>query len=172
VKRVLSLLAVALIAAGCGGPAAEEKTERFTQSGVSMEPTIRSGQVITARTVGTEYQPKVGDIVLFHGDGGAWAASDLPLLKRVVAIGGTAIACCDVRGRVTVDEMPVDEPYVTKNSPLDVPPNPSSCASRRFGPVAVPAGSVFLMGDNRAASNDSRCAGPLPATAVFAVVTG
>jgi signal peptidase I len=175
VKRLLSLLVVPLLVAGCSGPAAEEqeeKTETYTQSGVSMEPTIKAGQVITARSVGSGYQPKAGDIVLFRGDGGAWGASDLPLLKRVVAVGGTTIACCDVAGRITVDGTPVDEPYVTRNSPLDVPPNPSACASRRFGPVAVPAGSVFLMGDNRAASNDSRCAGPIAASGVFAVMTG
>jgi hypothetical protein len=54
----------------------------------------------------------------------------------------------------------------------DAPPNPQACLSRRFGPVAMARDAVFLMGDNRAASNDSRCAGPVPVSSVFAIMTG
>jgi signal peptidase I len=174
-RRLLSLLAVAVVAAagGCGGgPAAVTGVERFTQAGGSMEPTIKSGQVITTRRVGGHYQPKRGDIVVFHG-GDTWGPdTTLPFLKRVIAVGGESIACCDMGGKVIINGTGVDEPYVTHNSPLDTPPRPDVCLSRRFDEVKVPEGSVFVMGDNRAASIDSRCAGLLPVTAVFAIMIG
>ncbi|GGM44065.1 hypothetical protein GCM10007977_052090 [Dactylosporangium sucinum] len=164
---------VAVVLGGCGGGGeAAEHTERFTQGGVSMEPTVMHGQVVTVRKVDGGYAPRRGDVVLFRGAGAQWVASSAPLLKRVVAIGGETVACCDQAGRVTVDGSPLDESYLGENSPLDVAPNPRSCGSRRFAPVAVPADAIFVMGDNRARSNDSRCAGPVPVASVSGVMTG
>lgn len=128
-----------------------------------------AGQVITAREVGSQYLPRRGDIVLFHSSGGNWGDRTVPFLKRVIAVGGETIACCDPAGKVTIDGRPLDEPYVANDSPLDMPPS-YGCGPRRFDPVAVAKGTIFVMGDNRASSNDSRCAGPIPATAVFAVM--
>jgi signal peptidase I len=71
---------------------------------------------------------------------------------------------------VTINGTPLVEPYVANDAPPDVPPSPHWCGPRRFGPVAVATGTVFVMGDNRAESNDSRCVGPIPATSVFAVM--
>jgi signal peptidase I len=85
-------------------------------------------------------------------------------------VGGEVIACCDPEGRVTINGSSLDEPYVKNDSPLDTDPT-SSCLPRRFGPVTVPKDDVFLMGDNRMASQDSRCVGTVPASAVIAVVT-
>jgi signal peptidase I len=51
---------------------------------------------------------------------------------------------------------------VQDNSPLDAPPNPRQCTSRRFAEVTVPAGEMFVMGDHRAVSQDARCQGPVP----------
>ncbi len=172
-KRLVPLLVVVTVligAAGCGGDDPEGgDTSQFTQGGVSMEPTVRPGQVVTVRSVGSGYRPKRGDIVLFRG-GPRWGATDAPMLKRVIAVGGETVACCDPNGQVTVNGEPLAEPYVAQDAPLDLPPSPQSCESRRFDPVTVPADSVFVMGDNRAASNDSRCVGPVPATAVSAVL--
>jgi signal peptidase I len=174
----LSLFLVALVmgAGGCGGTTAvgggatTGGIERFTQGGGSMEPTVKAGQVITARPVGREYQPRRGDIVLFHGDGKRWGDTTETYLKRVIAVGGETITCCDPAGKVTINGTPLDEPYVADDSPLDMPPSSYGCGPRRFGPVTVAPGTVFVMGDNRAASNDSRCTGPIPATLVFAVM--
>lgn len=71
-RRLLSLLVVAVVvgAGGCGGATAVGGADRFTQGGVSMEPTVKAGQVITVRAVGREYRPRRGDVVLFHPDGG------------------------------------------------------------------------------------------------------
>ena len=168
----LMVLLLVMAVAGCGGGAATGTgaTEQFTQGGVSMEPTVRAGQVITARTVTGTYEPRRGDVVLFRSPGGFWGEGKVPLLKRVVAVGGEIIACCDTAGKVTVDGKPLDEPYVAEDASLDEPPNPNYCGPRRFTAVTVPADSVFVMGDSRAQSNDSRCAGPVPASSVFAIM--
>lgn len=71
---------------------------------------------------------------------------------------------------MTINGTPLVEPYVANDAPLDMPPSPYSCGPHRFGPVAVATGTVFVMGDSRAVSNDSRCAGPVPAMSVFAVM--
>jgi signal peptidase I len=170
-RRLMVLLLMTAVA-GCGdGDATETRaTEQFTQGGVSMEPTVKAGEVITARTVTGTYEPQRGDVVLFRSPGGLWGDRNGPLLKRVVAVGTETIACCDTAGKVTVDGKPLDEPYVADDASLDEPPNPNYCGPRRFAAVTVPADSVFVMGDSRARSNDSRCAGPVPASSVFAVM--
>ncbi|GIJ30778.1 hypothetical protein Vqi01_59400 [Micromonospora qiuiae] len=170
--RGLMVLLLVVALAGCGDGDATETgaTEQFTQGGVSMEPTVKAGQVVTARTVTGAYEPRHGDIVLIRSPGGLWGDHQAPLLKRVVAVGGETIACCDTSGRVTVDGKALAEPYVAEDASLDDPPNPDHCGPRRFAAVTVPAGSVFVMGDNRARSNDSRCAGPVPVSSVSAVM--
>lgn len=80
---------------------------------------------------------------------------------------GEGVACCDVDGRVRVNGQALDEPYVVVNGPLDAL---GSCGTRRFDPVAVPEGQLFVMGDHRATADDSRCRGTLPATHVVALV--
>lgn len=136
-----------------------------------MEPAVKSGQVITVRRVDGAYSGRRGDVVVFHRDQSGWGGEGGTLLKRVIAVGGETVACCDVAGKVTVDGVALDETYVVENAPIDVAPNPQSCASRRFGPVTVAKDALFVMGDNRARSNDSRCAGAIPVAAVFGVMT-
>ena len=174
-RRVLALLAVAAVAAvvGCSGPSTltpVRPVDHFTQGGVSMEPAIKAGQMIAVAPVAKDYKPTRGDIVVFHANSDKWGPdATLPFLKRVIAVGGETISCCDAEGRVYINGTGLDERYVTHNSPLDAPPRPDVCQSRRFDEVKVPEHSVFVMGDNRAASIDSRCTGPLPLSAVFGV---
>ncbi|MFB9236255.1 signal peptidase I [Plantactinospora siamensis] len=168
-KLMAFLLVMAVTGCGDGAATQKETTEQFTQGGVSMEPTVKAGQVVNARRVNGTYEARRGDIVLIHSPGGAWGDGKT-LLKRVVAVGGETIACCDSAGKVSINGEPLTESYVMENSPLDEPPNPDFCGPRRFAAVRVPAGSVFVMGDNRARSNDSRCAGAVPVSSVFAVM--
>jgi signal peptidase I len=148
-KRLLALFAVAVVVAGVGGCAAATtvvRAERFTQGGGSMEPTVKPGQVISTRAVEGKYKPRHGDVVLFHSPGGRWGDRKASFLKRVIAIGGETIACCNPAGKVTINGKPLAEPYVAHDPPLDTPPSPYSCLPRRFGPVAVATGTVLRHG--------------------------
>ncbi|MFF3254870.1 signal peptidase I [Actinacidiphila glaucinigra] len=144
IGRIASGLAVAL---GCvlflGGFVWAALVYRpYTVPTGSMTPTVDAGDKILAQRIdGSDVRR--GDIVVFTDP--LWG--DVPMVKRVVAVGGDKVACCDKQGRLTVDGKPVDEPYrLDTEGPAS--PMPFS--------ATVPQGNLFMMGDNRATSEDSR----------------
>jgi signal peptidase I len=100
----------------------------------------------------------VGDLV------GVSRPGERDFIKRVIGLPGDKVACCDDKGRITVNGVGIDEPYIAEgnNSDLNQPPNPNQCTSRRFTEITVPADEMFVMGDHRKVSQDARCQGPVP----------
>src|SRR5205085_12613553 len=132
----------------------------FRVEGISMLPTFQGGEALVinraayfhvdasplARVLPTTHQgsvsyvfggPRRGDIVVFH----APPQPDADYIKRVIGLPGDTIAV--VGGRVMVNGTPLEEPYI------EFP------ASYSFGPVVVPDGNYFVLGDNRPESLDS-----------------
>jgi signal peptidase I len=112
----------------------------------SMEPTIQPGNVVN-------YQPGAGGIV--RGDVVLLRVPNLGgdglVVKRVIGLPGDRVACCDSAGRVTVNGTALTEDYLP----------PGTASSQVPFRVTLPQGRVWVMGDNRPDSADSRLWGPL-----------
>jgi signal peptidase I len=151
----------------------------FIPSG-SMEPTLHGctgcsdDRVLVNKLVYRFRDPHRGEIVVFRGPEswqdtpefassepgnpvsrffheigaalGVAAPSNKDFIKRVIGVPGDHVVCCDARGRITVNDHALDEPYVYRGArPSDQPFD-----------VTVPAGRLWVMGDHRNASADSR----------------
>lgn len=109
--------------------------------GPSMQQTLIEGdRLIISRLF---YTPKYGDIVVLRKD----AFKDEPIIKRVIATEGQTVDIDFAAGIVYVDGEALDEPYIN---------TPTNAREDFTGPVTVPEGCVFVMGDNRNHSTDSR----------------
>jgi len=147
--------------------------QAFFIPSVSMENTLLVGdRVLVSKLTPGPFELKHGDVVVF-ADSGKWlppsshesegairdgirsglmfvgllpADSDEHLIKRVIGLPGDKVVCCDAKGRVTVNGTALDEPYLYPgDSPSDQP----------FS-ITVPAGRLWVMGDHRSDSADSR----------------
>lgn len=107
----------------------------------SMSPTIGKGDRVLAQRIDGD-EVRRGDVVVFQDE--IWGA--LPMVKRVIGVGGDKVACCDRQNRITVDGKALEEPYLQAKEPASM---------TRFS-TTVPKGSLFLMGDHRSDSLDSR----------------
>ena len=113
--------------------------------GESMVPTLHHRDLLFLQCI--NYEPEQGDIVVLRK---SFAEIDSPIVKRVIAVGGQTVEIDYSTSTVYVDGVPLDEPYI--NEAMLMP----SSDKERGTYWEVPQGSVFVMGDNRNASADSR----------------
>lgn len=113
-------------------------------NGPSMRETLQDGDLLIAVTRLFAGDPQVGDIVIVSKDS---FENGKPIIKRVIATGGQTVDIDFETGAVTVDGMVPEEPYIREATYLD--------EGMTF-PLTVPEGSVFVLGDNRNNSDDSR----------------
>ena len=123
----------------------------------SMAPTLRQGDHLLVARAGSRTAQR-GAIVVIRTPA-SWreplarlqrtdvGAVPDHLVKRVIGVGGDVVACCRADGQLTVNGVPLDEPYL--------PQTAGSAGSATFE-ATVPAGHLWLMGDNRPESLDSR----------------
>ena len=127
-----------------------------TVDGRSMVPTLyNEDKLVMFRLF---YQPHAGDVVVVNNHGGhifsgdrvvdSGASLDECIIKRVIATSGQKIEIKAAEGQVYVDDVLLDEPYINELTYSD---------DRAFEyPITIPDGYVFVMGDNRNHSSDSR----------------
>jgi signal peptidase I len=124
----------------------------------SMEHTLEPDQYVLVDKLTPRFDTyKRGDIVVFKPPPD-WAQEDgTPFIKRVIGLGGDTVEIHD--GNVYINHTKIDEPYIYKAAPGD-PPQPTTVPGDENRWV-IPTGDLFLMGDHRSNSADSRTFGPV-----------
>ena len=129
----------------------------------SMETTLEPGEYVLVDKLTPRFDSyKRGDIIVFEPPQG-WAVGgdNTPFIKRIIGLPGDTIELRD--GHVYVNGTELQEPYVYQQDGAGQPTDPTSGQSR----WVIPSGDIFVMGDHREASADSRTFGPVPLTSVI-----
>lgn len=111
----------------------------FNVEGPSMRPTLENGDKVVVSTIG--YKPKSGDVIVLSGTDGL----KQPIVKRVIAVAGDVVDINFTTGVVTVNGKEESYSDELTNQQADI-----------AFPITVPEGTVFVLGDNRDVSLDSR----------------
>lgn len=134
--------------------------QAFSIPSESMESTLNRGDRLLVDKVSYRFgDVRRGDIVVFDSPGGTLMNSDEPLIKRVIGLEGEMVGLND--GVVTIDGNRLQEPYLDQGIlTFSLGPMPG-CASYSPTLCTVAEGHVFVLGDNRPSSRDSRFFGPV-----------
>lgn len=117
--------------------------------GSSMVPTLHNGDLLILRSIG--YTPRQGDVVVLRKPNfPPPPLQTAPVVKRVIAVGGQHVTVSYADRAVYVDGVALDEPYIN-----DLMEDPYR-ADMGVLDVTVPEGSIYVLGDNRNNSSDSR----------------
>ena len=129
----------------------------------SMETTLLPDQYVLVDKLTPRWDPyKRGDIVVFSPPS-TWTTDPTPFIKRVIGLAGDKIEIKD-DGKVYVNGVALDEPYTYKNAQgVNEPTVPLNETTS----WVVPAGNLFVMGDHRQKSDDSRDFGPITESSVI-----
>jgi signal peptidase I len=123
----------------------------FTIHQISMMPTLHEGErVLISRLAYHFHEPKAGDVVVLHSP----ADESEDLVKRIVAVGGDTVAIHD--GDLFVNGTAVVEPYLNEQD-----------FRGEYPETRIPDGQVFVLGDNRNNSGDSRLFGPIDVDSII-----
>jgi len=133
----------------------------FTIPSGSMTPTLEVGDRVVVNKWSYRFgSPHRGDLVVFTRPKG-FDTGDDDLIKRVVATAGETVTIAD--NRLLVDGVPLDEPYLPEGTPT-LPVGDHPCTTD--APCVIPDGHVWVMGDNRTNSTDSRYFDSIPVSSI------
>jgi len=158
--------------------------QAFYIPSASMEPTLMIGDRVLVNKLSYDlHDLHRGDIVVFAAEPNAqWHRAGIDdLVKRVIALPGETITQCETN-RVCIDDKLLDESYLPKGVVTTIPttlPYINSTSGKKVlvcddvgpkgspvGGCKVPAGKVFVMGDNRTNSQDARANGPIKESSI------
>jgi signal peptidase I len=127
----------------------------------SMERTFVEGDYVLVDRLTGRWSPyERGQVVVFHPSR-AWTTQTEPYIKRVIGVAGDTVEIRD--GRVFVNGVALDEPYLYRDD-AGVTESTDAVDQARW---VVPEGDLFVMGDHRQVSEDSRAFGPIPVSSVI-----
>jgi signal peptidase I len=119
----------------------------------SMENTLQiNDRVLVNKLVYLFRDPHRGEIIVFEAPR-SWRSNpaEEDFIKRVIGVGGDHIVCCDNQRRLLVNDHPLDEPYIYRTGD-----GIADAASEEEFDITVPDGRLWVMGDHRSHSGDSR----------------
>lgn len=138
-----------------------------TVSGTSMEPAIREGESWLINKTNQNYQKN--DIITFYSNEDRKNA----VVSRIIAVEGDTVYIDFNSGDIYVNNEMIDEPYVSEKTKTGGKYITSLIEDGKYGsgtPIVVEKDHVFVMGDNRNNSRDSREFGPISTSSVFGII--